>query len=193
MHLSCLGPESWVFTSWASLGLTSGSNLSLMAARYQVFFFFLSSLRGSLALIGGLQSLLTTTCLFTDMAGNNFTSHQKKRTQGGMREEGTKKGGQASVNYKMAQMPRGFTSNWTMTRAFAICLCCCSWWPSTLSEGNSGWSEALLQVIRWDKSLVRYLQEPISWSQSLHHLISKKSTKSLHGDVSSSRLAENFL
>ena len=45
MHHSYLGPVSCFFTSWVSLGLTIGSGCSLMAARWQVFFSFLSSLR----------------------------------------------------------------------------------------------------------------------------------------------------
>jgi len=45
------------------------------------------------------------------MTGNNSISYQEKRREGGMREEGTKKGRQAFVNYKIAQMPRDFTSN----------------------------------------------------------------------------------
>ena len=45
MHLSYLGPASYVFISWVSSGLTTGSGCSLMAARWQVFFSFLSSLR----------------------------------------------------------------------------------------------------------------------------------------------------
>ena len=41
-------------------------------------------------------------------------------------------------------LPRAFASNWATTRAFAICLWgnrtlgCCSCWPSTPTEGNSG-------------------------------------------------------
>ena len=37
-------------------------------------------------------------------------------------------------------LPIASASNWT-TRAFAIYLCCCSCWPLTLPEGNSGWRE----------------------------------------------------
>ena len=42
-HLSSLGPVSCVFSSWVSLGLTVGNGCSLMPARWQMFFSFLSS------------------------------------------------------------------------------------------------------------------------------------------------------
>lgn len=45
MHLSYLGPVACVFTSWVSSGLTMGSDCSLMATIWQVFFVFLSFLR----------------------------------------------------------------------------------------------------------------------------------------------------
>ena len=46
------------------------SGFGLMAARWQVFFSFLSSLRAHWLTHGGLQSLMAVTSLFTDMAGN---------------------------------------------------------------------------------------------------------------------------
>lgn len=45
MHLSCLGPVHCVFTFGVFSGLTMRSGCRLMAARRQVFFCFLSSLR----------------------------------------------------------------------------------------------------------------------------------------------------
>ena len=39
---------------------------------------------------------------------------------------------------------------------------------------QSGVRHSVLQVIWWNRSLVRYLPEPISCSQSLHHLTSTK-------------------
>ena len=76
--------------------------------------------------------------------------------------------------------PREFSSNWITTREFAICLCrdwtfcCCSCWPSTsLGEFRVEW-DILLQGIWWNRSLDRYFQELISWSQSLHLFITGK-------------------
>ena len=54
LHFSYLGPVSWVFTSWVSSGLTVGSGYRLMAARCQVCFSCLSSLRAhKLSIHGG--------------------------------------------------------------------------------------------------------------------------------------------
>ena len=64
---SYLGPISCIFHILSFSGLTVASGYSLLAAGGQVFFSFLSSLR---AHIGGLQSLMTVTFLFTDMAGD---------------------------------------------------------------------------------------------------------------------------
>ena len=69
MHLSYLGPVSGVFTSWVSLGLTVWSGCSLIAARWQVFFSFLSFLWAHW-LTWRLQLLRIVTFFVTDMAGN---------------------------------------------------------------------------------------------------------------------------
>ena len=45
MHLSYLGPVSYVFTSWVSSGLSTGSGCTLMAARWQILYSFLNFLR----------------------------------------------------------------------------------------------------------------------------------------------------
>ena len=45
MHHSYLGPVSSIFTSWVSSGLTTRNGCSLMAARWQVVFSFMSFLR----------------------------------------------------------------------------------------------------------------------------------------------------
>ena len=50
MQLSYLGPVSCILISWVSSGLTIGSGCSLMAARWQIFFSFLSFLRAFLTL-----------------------------------------------------------------------------------------------------------------------------------------------
>ena len=52
------------------LGSVVVSACSLMAARWQVFFSFLSSLRAHGLTHGGLQSPMAVTSLFTDMAEN---------------------------------------------------------------------------------------------------------------------------
>ena len=72
-------------------------------------------------------------------------------------------------------------TNWQFPRAFAICLSrdwildCCSFWPSTCPQGNSGRERYfLLQENWWNRSLDRYFQELISWSESLNPLISRK-------------------
>ena len=70
MHLSYLGPVSCVFTSWVSSGLTVGSGCSLMAARWQVFSSFLSSLRAHQLAGGGCNRWWLWHPLFTDMAGS---------------------------------------------------------------------------------------------------------------------------
>ena len=71
---------------------------------------------------------------------------------------------------------------WHLPKAFAICFCgdltlyCCSCWPSTHPEGSSGWRirHFVLQGNWWNRSSDRYFQELISWSQSLHPLMSRK-------------------
>ena len=49
--------------------LTIGSGCSLMAARLQVSFSFLGTLKAQKFTFGGPESLMTVTSLFTDMAG----------------------------------------------------------------------------------------------------------------------------
>ena len=61
-----------VFHILSSSGLTIGSGYSLMAARSQVFFFFLSALRTQEFTFEGLEFLITVISLFTDMAGNTL-------------------------------------------------------------------------------------------------------------------------
>ena len=56
-------------------------------------------------------------------------------------------------------LPRAFTSHWTTTtRAFAICLCRCSCWPSILPEANSGWRvrHSVLQGNWWNRSFSQF-------------------------------------
>ena len=81
-------------------------------------------------------------------------------------------------------LPRTSANNWTTTaRAFAICrcgdwtLCYCNCQPSGPPEGNSGWGVkySVLQGNCWSRSLGSYFQELISWFQSLHHFMSRKS------------------
>ena len=53
-------------------------------------------------------------------------------------------------------LPRAFASNRaTATRAFAMCPCYCSCWPSTLPEGVSGWRvrHSVLQGNWWNRSV----------------------------------------
>ena len=54
------------------LGLTIGSGYSLVAGWWPVFFSFLSSLRAHQLTLGRLQTLMTVTSSFTDMAGNTL-------------------------------------------------------------------------------------------------------------------------
>ena len=69
-HLGYLQPVSCVFTSLASLALTIGSGCSLMAARWQVFFSFLRSLRAhKLTIDCGHNCQWLWHPLFTDVAG----------------------------------------------------------------------------------------------------------------------------
>ena len=70
MHLSSLGPVSYVFWILSSSVLTRGSGYILKAARWQVSLSFLSALRVQGFLFGGQESLMTVTFLFTDVAGN---------------------------------------------------------------------------------------------------------------------------
>ena len=70
MHLSYLGPVSWVFTSWVSSGFTLGSGCSLMAARWQVLFCFLSSLRAPPLTLGNGCNHRLWQPLFTDTEKN---------------------------------------------------------------------------------------------------------------------------
>ena len=67
-----------VFHILSSSGLTIGSGYSLMAARLQVFFFFLSALRTQEFMFEGLEFLITVISLFTDVAGNIFFSRARK-------------------------------------------------------------------------------------------------------------------
>ena len=84
----------------------------------------------------------------------------------------------SKVSATNRHLPRAFASDWTITRACAICLCgdrtlcCCS---CTFSI-PWGWRvrHFVLQGNWWNRSLDRYFQELISWSQSLHFLISRK-------------------
>ena len=69
MHLNSLRPVSCVFTSRVSSALKAGSGCPLMAARRQVFFSALSSLR---AQGGGLQRRMIVTPLFTAIAENSL-------------------------------------------------------------------------------------------------------------------------
>ena len=68
MRLSYLGPVSCVFHILSSSVLSLGSGCSLMAAMLQVFS-FLISLGAQELTLGGLESLMTVTSLFTDIAG----------------------------------------------------------------------------------------------------------------------------
>ena len=80
------------------------------------------------------------------------------------------------VNYKLA-LAKSTARDWT-TATRASALCCCTCWPSTRSEGNSGWRvrHSGLHGSWWNRSLDSYIfQELISWSQSLHLFISRKS------------------
>ena len=75
-HLGYLRPVSCVFTSLASLVLTIGSGCSLMAARWQVFFSFLSFLRAHWFTLEGCNQWQLWDLLFTNMVGNiPFLNH----------------------------------------------------------------------------------------------------------------------
>ena len=63
------GQVSYVFHILSSSVLSLGSGCSLMAAMLQVFSFPISLGAQELTL-GGLESLMTVTSLFTDIAGN---------------------------------------------------------------------------------------------------------------------------
>ena len=69
-HLGYLRPVSWDFPSFASLVLTMGSGCSLMAARRQVFFSFLSFLRAHWFTLESCNRWQLWDLLFTNMAGN---------------------------------------------------------------------------------------------------------------------------
>ena len=82
-------------------------------------------------------------------------------------------------------LQRAFSTDWTTTRSFAICLCgdwtlcCCSCWPSTPPVGSPGWRSGKTQLALWKTGrtglqIVRYFQELILWAQFLHLLISRK-------------------
>ena len=87
------------------------------------------------------------------------------------------------LSTKNWHLTRAFASDWITTRAGAIffcrywTLCYCHCRPSMLSEGNSGWGvrHNVLQGNWWNRCLVIYFQELISWWQSLHLFISRKS------------------
>ena len=70
MHLSSLGPVSYVFWILSSSVLTRGSGYILKSAWSQVLLSFLSALRVQGFIFGGQESLMTVTFLFTDVAGN---------------------------------------------------------------------------------------------------------------------------
>ena len=65
-----LGPVYCDFHILSSLGLTIGNGCSLSAARLQVLFSFLSALRAQDFTFEGLESLMTVTSLFIDVAEN---------------------------------------------------------------------------------------------------------------------------
>ena len=87
MHLSYLGPVSCVFISWVSSGCIVESGCSLMAARWQVFFSFLSFFRAHWFGSGWNHWWLWHP-LFTDMSGrilflNTMNIHLLLKAQDG--------------------------------------------------------------------------------------------------------------
>ena len=79
------------------------------------------------------------------------------------------------------------TPNWLLPRAFAICLCrdwtlCCySSWPSVCPEGLQGGEWGTLcsrETCGAGLWIVRYFQEWISWSHSLHLLKKQRNQRS---------------
>ena len=102
------------------------------------------------------------------------------------------------ANYKLA-LTKSIASNWT-TKAFAICLygdwtpCCYSCWPLPTPEGvQGGVRHSVLQGIWWDRSLDSWMFLGTDFMISI--LASppiQRSTKSLHGNITSSWLKKTF-
>ena len=97
----------------------------------------------------------------------------------------------STANYPL---PRAFASDWTATGAFVTCLCCCSCWPLTLLEENSGW-RALCAPGKLEERVFRKVDIFRNWFHDPNPCTSSylESTKSLHGGISSLWLAENLL
>ena len=68
----------------------------------------------------------------------------------------------------------------------------CSCRPLTCLK-SSGWTTGMRRSVLQENWCTSYFQELILWAQCLHLFISNKSTKSLHGDITSSSLVENIL
>ena len=89
------------------------------------------------------------------------------------------------------------TKSWRSPMAFAIYLCgdwvfCMQLSTFDTPEKSSGWTTGMRLSVLQENWWNSYFQELILRAQCLHLLISNKSTKSLHGDISSSSLAENL-
>ena len=174
MHLRCLGPESCVFTSRASLGLTSGSSPVwwLLDSRYSSPSWVPLGAHW-LSLEDCSHCWLQRACLLTWQEITSLLTRKKKtrRNERRRNKEGKasfcqlQSGTNAKRFYQQLNNDKGICHLPLLLQLMTF--------NPLRREFRVEWG-TLLQVIRWDRSLVRYLQEPISWSRSLHHLISKK-------------------